>query len=133
LFKERGEKYILASSGSPTLANITVSGGSTGVGNVLSVTLPTPLYPLEVRLSAATLLASGRGENIAWGVIESAQLKKEVTKQVEGALTVATDKVKPEDMPAAAARWYLENKQIIDAIGAAPSDKQTTTATMLAK
>lgn len=79
----------------------------------VTVTLPKFAYPLEVRVLAAGLLKTGRGEALDWGIYENGRQKKAFEALVKKALgDNALAAFKPEEMPRPIAKWLLEAKQI---------------------
>jgi hypothetical protein len=96
-------------------ANTSESAASTSTKQYekVAVKLPSFKYPLDVRIIAAGLLGSERGEDILWGVLEKEELKKSFKKTMEDALTLSPDALEISRQNKTVHRWILENKKVL--------------------
>jgi hypothetical protein len=121
----RAENLIFAETGQKTEVDIRIplEGGATRGAHV---SLPKFRFEPALRTKAGGLLGPGRAESPIWGLYERSRIKADLKKLMDEALTTDSSKLKPEDLPAVAGRWLLENQGVLTAldVGGAPPTKE---------
>ncbi len=117
LFKEQVVRYTLATTGEFIVAEIELPSDSGGGNKIVSVKLPIFQNDLDIRILGATLLKEGRGASSIWALYERSEAVLKLKKIIEDAIPAPFPSLKPEKMPKAVAKWIVENKQVLLALG----------------
>lgn len=80
----------------------------------VAVKLPTFKYSMELRILAAGIFGTDRGEDIMWGVEEKADLKRALKKILDEALTTSFDTMEANQQNRMVQKWLLENKKVLN-------------------
>ena len=131
LYKDRATKIILEESGEST-GPYTFTYKKEGDDEAIAatLTLPTFAYPAATRLRAVKLLDESRGTSFGWRQLF--QASKEIQSAFEGIMEKALkplehDEIEHLKLPPEVGEWYLENKEILDALNmVAMSDASRT-------
>jgi len=110
---EAGDKVLTAINAKATEV---VSATTGEPSDVDGIKLPNFTYPLTLRVAAAKLLAASQGSSLEWGLAERTALRAKVAGFVTTAFGQDSDNLDAATLKRPAARWILEQRQIISAL-----------------